>query len=62
MLLLLLLLLNSDVVCEYPLKEMLDYHRARGAESTILVTKVRKAVCAYQQQQQQQQLHCTFES
>eukprot|EP00882_Tetradesmus_deserticola_P029358 GHRQ01032879.1.p1 GENE.GHRQ01032879.1~~GHRQ01032879.1.p1 ORF type:complete len:327 (+),score=124.66 GHRQ01032879.1:827-1807(+) len=32
--------LNSDVVCEYPLKEMLDYHRARGAEATILVTKV----------------------
>jgi hypothetical protein len=43
---------------------MLDYHRARGAESTILVTKVRKAVCVYhhQQQQQQQQLHRTFES
>lgn len=33
--------LNSDVVCEYPLKEMLEFHRARGAESTILVTKVR---------------------
>eukprot|EP00878_Enallax_costatus_P018764 GHUV01019772.1.p1 GENE.GHUV01019772.1~~GHUV01019772.1.p1 ORF type:complete len:277 (+),score=82.82 GHUV01019772.1:125-955(+) len=32
--------LNSDVACEYPLKEMLDYHRARGAEATILVTKV----------------------
>jgi mannose-1-phosphate guanylyltransferase len=33
----------SDVVCEYPLKEMLDYHRARGAEATILVTKVRNS-------------------
>mmetsp|Transcript_11286 Transcript_11286/g.30780 ORF Transcript_11286/g.30780 Transcript_11286/m.30780 type:complete len:364 (+) Transcript_11286:47-1138(+) len=32
--------LNSDVICEYPLKEMLDFHVARGAEATILVTKI----------------------
>lgn len=32
--------LNSDVICEYPLAAMLDFHKARGAESTILVTKV----------------------
>lgn len=32
--------LNSDVVCDYPLKEMLEFHRARDAEATILVTKV----------------------
>lgn len=32
--------LNSDVICEYPLKEMLDFHNARNAEATILVTKV----------------------
>ncbi|KAL6783718.1 GMP1 [Auxenochlorella protothecoides x Auxenochlorella symbiontica] len=32
--------LNSDVICEYPLKEMLEVHRASGAEATILVTKV----------------------
>eukprot|EP00199_Chlamydomonas_sp_CCMP681_P001574 CAMPEP_0119107196 /NCGR_PEP_ID=MMETSP1180-20130426/9288_1 /TAXON_ID=3052 ORGANISM="Chlamydomonas cf sp, Strain CCMP681" /NCGR_SAMPLE_ID=MMETSP1180 /ASSEMBLY_ACC=CAM_ASM_000741 /LENGTH=366 /DNA_ID=CAMNT_0007092653 /DNA_START=37 /DNA_END=1137 /DNA_ORIENTATION=+ len=32
--------LNSDVICEYPLKEMLDFHKARNAEATILVTKV----------------------
>eukprot|EP00879_Flechtneria_rotunda_P009941 GHRR01010396.1.p1 GENE.GHRR01010396.1~~GHRR01010396.1.p1 ORF type:complete len:329 (+),score=90.47 GHRR01010396.1:1003-1989(+) len=32
--------LNSDVACQYPLKEMLEFHRARGAEATILVTKV----------------------
>ncbi|PNG99257.1 Mannose-1-phosphate guanylyltransferase 1, partial [Tetrabaena socialis] len=31
--------LNSDVICDYPLKEMLDFHKARGAEATILVTK-----------------------
>eukprot|EP00877_Chromochloris_zofingiensis_P014874 jgi/Chrzof1/9640/Cz04g10190.t1 len=32
--------LNSDVACEYPLKDMLEFHRARGSEVTILVTKV----------------------
>lgn len=32
--------LNSDVICEYPLKEMLSFHTARKAEATILVTKV----------------------
>lgn len=30
----------SDVICDYPLKDMLDFHKARGAEATILVTKV----------------------
>lgn len=32
--------LNSDVICEYPLKEMMDFHNKSGAEATILVTKV----------------------
>jgi mannose-1-phosphate guanylyltransferase len=32
--------LNSDVVCSYPFAEMLQYHRERGAQGTILVTKV----------------------
>ncbi|MEW5301312.1 MAG: hypothetical protein WDW38_009517 [Sanguina aurantia] len=32
--------LNSDVICEFPLKEMLDFHNAREAEATVLVTKV----------------------
>lgn len=32
--------LNSDVVCEYPLKEMMEQHIKTGAEGTILVTKV----------------------
>jgi NDP-sugar pyrophosphorylase family protein len=32
--------LNSDVVCPYPMKDMLDFHLAREAEATILVTKV----------------------
>lgn len=32
--------LNSDVICDYPLKEMLNNHIASGAEGTILVTRV----------------------
>lgn len=32
--------LNSDVICEYPLKDMLEYHKTKGGEATILVTKV----------------------
>ncbi|KAK9810857.1 hypothetical protein WJX73_002434 [Symbiochloris irregularis] len=32
--------LNSDVICEYPLKEMLAFHRRNRAEGTILVTQV----------------------
>jgi mannose-1-phosphate guanylyltransferase len=35
-----MLLMRSDVICDYPLKEMLDFHLARNAEATILVTKV----------------------
>ena len=32
--------LNSDVICDFPLKEMLEFHRAKGAEGTVLVTRV----------------------
>lgn len=32
--------LNSDVICEYPLQELLDFHTRSRAEATILVTKV----------------------
>jgi len=31
---------NSDVICDFPLKETLDFHRAHGGEGTILVTEV----------------------
>ena len=31
---------NSDVTCEYPLKELLAFHRAHKHEGTIMVTKV----------------------
>ena len=32
--------LNSDVICEFPLKDMLAFHKERQAEGTILVTQV----------------------
>ena len=31
---------NSDVICEFPLTEMLAYHKAHGREGTICVTRV----------------------
>jgi len=31
----------SDVICDFPLKKMLAYHKAKGAEGTILVTQAR---------------------
>jgi hypothetical protein len=34
--------LCSDVICEYPLKEMMEFHKSMGAEGTLLVTKVCK--------------------
>ncbi|KAJ6901463.1 hypothetical protein NC651_019279 [Populus alba x Populus x berolinensis] len=32
--------LNSDVICEYPLKLMIEFHKAHGGEASIMVTKV----------------------
>ncbi|OMH82873.1 Mannose-1-phosphate guanyltransferase [Zancudomyces culisetae] len=32
--------LNSDVTCEYPFNEMVEFHKAHGGEGTILATKV----------------------
>jgi mannose-1-phosphate guanylyltransferase len=31
---------NSDVICEYRLQEFLDFHKAHGAEGTLMVTRV----------------------
>lgn len=31
---------NSDVICEFPLKDMIEYHKSHGKEGTIMVTKV----------------------
>lgn len=32
--------LNADVTCEYPFKQLADFHKAHGDEGTIVVTKV----------------------
>lgn len=32
--------LNSDVISEYPLREMLAFHKAHGGEASLMVTKV----------------------
>lgn len=32
--------LNSDVISEYPLKEMIEFHKAHRGEASIMVTKV----------------------
>ncbi|ORY83270.1 nucleotide-diphospho-sugar transferase [Protomyces lactucae-debilis] len=32
--------LNSDVICDYPFKQLVDFHKSHGAEGTIIVTKV----------------------
>lgn len=33
-------LLNSDVICDYPFEQMINFHKAHGKEGTIVVTKV----------------------
>jgi mannose-1-phosphate guanylyltransferase len=32
---------RSDVICDFPLREMLAFHKKAGAEGTILVTQAR---------------------
>lgn len=32
--------LNADVTCEYPFKEMIRFHKGHGREGTLIVTKV----------------------
>lgn len=34
--------LNSDVICEFPFQQLLEYHRNHGKEGTIVVTKVKE--------------------
>ena len=31
---------NSDIICQFPLKKMLEYHKAKKAEGTLMVTQV----------------------
>lgn len=32
--------LNSDIICDFPFKELLQFHKSHGGEGTIVVTKV----------------------
>lgn len=32
--------LNSDIICEYPFKDLIAFHKSHGCEGTIVVTKV----------------------
>jgi len=36
----LLFVFNSDVICKFPLSEMVSFHRNHGKEGTIMVTEV----------------------
>jgi len=31
---------NSDIICEYPLSEMIEFHKSHGKEGTIYGTPV----------------------
>ena len=37
-------MLNSDVICDFPFRQMVEFHKAHGAEGTIVVTKVLKSI------------------
>jgi len=32
--------LNGDIICQFPLKTLLDFHKSRKAEGTLMVTQV----------------------
>lgn len=36
--------LNSDVISEYPLEEMIAFHNSHGGEASIMVTRVKKRI------------------
>lgn len=36
----LLFVFNSDVICHYPLDQMVEFHKSHGKEGTIMVTEV----------------------
>ena len=39
--------LNSDVVCDFPFKDMLKFHQNHGKEGTIVVSKKLHDGCKY---------------
>lgn len=36
----LLFVFNSDVICHYPLKTLVEFHKSHGGDGTIMVTEV----------------------
>lgn len=34
--------LNSDITCDFPLKELIAFHKNHGKEGTILLTRVKE--------------------
>ena len=39
--------LNSDVICDYPFKNMLEFHKGHGKEGTIVVSCMCICVCVH---------------
>ncbi|EFO12477.1 hypothetical protein LOAG_16056, partial [Loa loa] len=43
--------LNSDIICEFPFRKMIEFHMSHGHEGTIAVTKVEEpskyGVCVF---------------
>ena len=39
--------LNSDVICEFPFKEMVKFHKNHGKEGTIMVSFIGMAIIIY---------------
>lgn len=37
--------LNSDVICDFPFKDMLQFHRNHGKEGTIVVRDTDSTMC-----------------
>jgi len=31
---------NSDIICDFPIKEMIEFHKSHGGEGTLMVTEV----------------------
>lgn len=31
---------NSDIICEYPLENLLEFHKAHGKECSLMITSV----------------------
>lgn len=32
--------MNSDIICEFPLTEMIEYHKTHGKEMTMLIKEI----------------------